>query len=53
VIGELPGFWDFEPTPESVARGLQSLDTDLPLWKSPDAASMAFRVLSEASAHRG
>jgi len=53
VIGELPGFWDFDPTPESVADGFQSLVADLPLWQSPDAASMAFRVLSEAPAHRG
>jgi NAD(P)-dependent dehydrogenase (short-subunit alcohol dehydrogenase family) len=53
VIGELPGFWDFNPTPESVADGFQSLAADLPLWQSPDAASMAFRVLSEAPAHRG
>jgi 3-hydroxyacyl-CoA dehydrogenase/3a,7a,12a-trihydroxy-5b-cholest-24-enoyl-CoA hydratase len=53
VIGELPGFWDFRPTPESVARGFESLVTDLQLWQSPDAASMAFRVLSEAPAHKG
>jgi NAD(P)-dependent dehydrogenase (short-subunit alcohol dehydrogenase family) len=52
VIGELPGFWDFYPSPESVAQGFGSLATDLPLWQSPDAASMAFRVLSEAPAHR-
>lgn len=53
VIGELPGFWDFDPSPESVARGLMSLVADLPVWQSQDAASMAFRVLSEAPAHRG
>jgi 3-hydroxyacyl-CoA dehydrogenase/3a,7a,12a-trihydroxy-5b-cholest-24-enoyl-CoA hydratase len=52
VIGELPGFWDFQPTPESVAKGFESLVTDLPIWQSNDAASMAFRVLSEAPAHR-
>lgn len=52
VIGELPGFWDFHPTPESVAQGFDSLSAVLPLWQSKDAASMAFRVLSEAPAHR-
>jgi 3-hydroxyacyl-CoA dehydrogenase/3a,7a,12a-trihydroxy-5b-cholest-24-enoyl-CoA hydratase len=52
VIGELPGFWDFEPTPESVASGFEHLVADLPLWHAPDAASMALRVLTEAQSHR-
>ncbi len=52
VIGELPGFWDFQATPESVAQGFESLAADVPLWQSKDAASMAFRVLSEAPAHK-
>jgi 3-hydroxyacyl-CoA dehydrogenase/3a,7a,12a-trihydroxy-5b-cholest-24-enoyl-CoA hydratase len=52
VIGELPGFWDFTPTLESVANGFQSLAADLPLWQAADAASMAWRVLTEAEAHR-
>jgi 3-hydroxyacyl-CoA dehydrogenase/3a,7a,12a-trihydroxy-5b-cholest-24-enoyl-CoA hydratase len=53
VIGELPGFWDFTPTPDSVANGFRSLVADLPIWQAPDASSMAFRVLSEAPAQRG
>jgi 3-hydroxyacyl-CoA dehydrogenase/3a,7a,12a-trihydroxy-5b-cholest-24-enoyl-CoA hydratase len=52
VIGELPGFWDFKPTLESVASGFQSLPADLPLWQAADAAGMAWRVLTEAEAHR-
>ena len=52
VMGELPGFWDFQATPESVAQGFNSLNADLPLWQSGDSSSMAFRVLSEAPAHR-
>lgn len=52
VIGELPGFWDFSPTLESVASGFEGLVSDLPLWQAPDAASMAFRVLTQADLHR-
>jgi 3-hydroxyacyl-CoA dehydrogenase/3a,7a,12a-trihydroxy-5b-cholest-24-enoyl-CoA hydratase len=52
VIGELPGFWDFNPTLESVADGFGSLVADLPIWHAPDAASMALRVLTEADLHR-
>jgi hypothetical protein len=52
VIGELPGFWDFNPTLESVADGFANLVADLPLWHAPDAASMALRVLTEADLHR-
>ena len=52
VIGAWPGFWDFAPTPESVARGFAAMPTETPLWQSPDSASMAQRVLAEAAARR-
>jgi 3-hydroxyacyl-CoA dehydrogenase/3a,7a,12a-trihydroxy-5b-cholest-24-enoyl-CoA hydratase len=52
VIGELPGFWDFAPTLESVSSGLQSLESDLPIWRAADASGMAWRVLTEADSHR-
>jgi 3-hydroxyacyl-CoA dehydrogenase/3a,7a,12a-trihydroxy-5b-cholest-24-enoyl-CoA hydratase len=52
VIGELPGCWDFNPTLESVAEGLETLAVDLPLWQANDAAGMAWRVLTEAASRR-
>jgi 3-hydroxyacyl-CoA dehydrogenase/3a,7a,12a-trihydroxy-5b-cholest-24-enoyl-CoA hydratase len=52
VIGELPGFWDFHPTLESVARGLEALVVDAPLWQADNAAGMAWRVLTEAESRR-
>jgi len=52
VIGELPGFWDFSPTLESVADGLEALVVDVPLWQAENAAGMAWRVLVEADARR-
>jgi len=52
VIGELPGFWDFHPTLESVARGLEALVMEAPLWQADNAAGMAWRVLTEAESRR-
>jgi 3-hydroxyacyl-CoA dehydrogenase/3a,7a,12a-trihydroxy-5b-cholest-24-enoyl-CoA hydratase len=52
VIGELPGFWDLDPTLESVADGLETLVADLPLWQAENAAGMAWRVLTEADQRR-
>jgi len=52
VIGELPGFWDFNPTLESVAGGFENLVADLPLWQAENASAMAWRVLTEAQSLR-
>jgi 3-hydroxyacyl-CoA dehydrogenase/3a,7a,12a-trihydroxy-5b-cholest-24-enoyl-CoA hydratase len=52
VIGTWPGFWDFDPTPESVARGFAAMTEASPLWQAPDSSSMAQRVLAEAAARR-
>ncbi len=52
VIGTLPGFWDFDPSPESVANGLAALTAATQLWHAPDSAGMAQRVLAEAAARR-
>jgi 3-hydroxyacyl-CoA dehydrogenase/3a,7a,12a-trihydroxy-5b-cholest-24-enoyl-CoA hydratase len=52
VIGELPGFWDFHPSLESVADGFENLAAALPLWQAENASAMAWRVLTEAESRR-
>lgn len=48
VIGELPGFWHADPTPETVAAGMAALDRDAALLTAPDSTTMVRRILQEA-----
>ena len=48
VIGERPGFWDFDLTPEAVAAGMAALTAQTDLMTAPDSAAMVRRVLQEA-----
>jgi NAD(P)-dependent dehydrogenase (short-subunit alcohol dehydrogenase family) len=52
VIGELPGFWDFAPSPESIAAGIGALVADLPILQAADSASMARQIVVEAKRRR-
>ena len=48
VIGERPGFWDFDLTPEAVAAGMAGLVAQTDLITAPDSATMVRQVLREA-----
>lgn len=48
VIGERPGFWDFDLTPETVATNIAALAAQTELMTAPDSATMVTRVLREA-----
>jgi 3-hydroxyacyl-CoA dehydrogenase/3a,7a,12a-trihydroxy-5b-cholest-24-enoyl-CoA hydratase len=52
VIGELPGFWNLDLTMEQVAAQMHQLSADGPLLTSPDSATMAQRVVTEAVRRR-
>ena len=52
VIGERPGFWDFDLTPEAVAAGMAGLAAQTDLITAPDSATMVRQVLGEATRRR-
>jgi 3-hydroxyacyl-CoA dehydrogenase/3a,7a,12a-trihydroxy-5b-cholest-24-enoyl-CoA hydratase len=52
VIGELAGFWNLDLTMEQVAAHIEELSADGPLLTSPDSASMAQQVVTEAVRRR-
>jgi len=48
LTGDLPGFWDFDPTIESVARGLSALGDDSTIEGAADSSAHAARVVALA-----
>lgn len=52
VIGELDGFWNFAPTPETIATGVAAMRPDGPITRAPDSASRARAVFEEAEKRR-
>jgi NAD(P)-dependent dehydrogenase (short-subunit alcohol dehydrogenase family) len=52
VIGDLEGFWDFTPTIDSVARGLQSLPLDGTVVRATDSSAHAAAIVGLADVRR-
>ncbi|QGZ93776.1 SDR family NAD(P)-dependent oxidoreductase [Terricaulis silvestris] len=52
VIGELDGFWNMAPTPETIASGVAAMRADGPVIRAPDSASRARAVFEEAEKRR-
>jgi 3-hydroxyacyl-CoA dehydrogenase/3a,7a,12a-trihydroxy-5b-cholest-24-enoyl-CoA hydratase len=52
LIGDLAGFWDFDPTVESVAQGFAALNQDGAIEGAADSTAHAARIVGLAETRR-